>query len=526
MTSDENNGSNMAAHRVRLGRESSHSRRADAERARWLEIWNIAWEMEAKRRGKCLSLSERSAFAARFRELIATLKERHGSRSARLGDILTQAADSAADKELARARGCPRNLLRDFQHRPDERTDRVTSKNLKALRQPDYRIDRFTSENPKALRGKLLDWLWVAEALAQALGRDPRREVIYLYDEARLHAPVVGRQPAGLADEYEAIFASLAARLNAIAADVARRHEAAAYYECCDKLHAAWHNGEVIEADGWATRFNRFEFADGGWVNGDDGPYFEDPCARSVLGPVGELIIHTPLARVSLCFVDVDEPLREAGISGEWASIELDVHLAIRPDADDPRQAGALMLHPFVASYDESLGREELPSRWWRAFPQIAHPIPDDQCTRVLTEAIPPPPDQHHERAIRLAVERLGQIRLLPLTGEACQAWLSFGANPLEPLFDPFFWAGEPWDLCGEDAKVSAPVGTLAGHVQYNLAMAAAADKLPMRLDQLLEADAVRKVTALRATLAAKREGYERLLLEAPGLASTEEQGE
>lgn len=285
MKTPKSNLISLDERRRSLGLETSHSRRAAAEKKRWLEIWCDAWSLEGQRRGKCISSSDRLAFAARVRTLVTQLQDQHGARSGRITSTLEDASLAAADPDLARERGCPDRLL------------------PAATKSREYRIDRFTSSEPKSLRGKLADWLWVVEALARTLGRDFRREVITLYDEARNLRVAADRSASGLADEYDAVFAALSERLSGIAAAVAREHDVAAYYECCDKLHAAWHDGSVIESDGWAQRFNRYEFADAGWVEADDGSYWDDVAARSPLGPVGELLIHAPLARVSLCFV-------------------------------------------------------------------------------------------------------------------------------------------------------------------------------------------------------------------------------
>lgn len=493
MTTEDSNLVSLDERRRALGLDTSHSRRAAAEKNRWLEIWGEAWNLEEQRRGKCISHSDRLAFAARVRMLVSQIQDQHGARSGRITAALDDAAVAAADPELARQRGCPARLL-----------SAVTKTR-------EYRIDRFTAPDPKMLRGKLADWLWVVEALARTLGRDFRREVMTLY-EARNIRVSTDRAVAGLAEEYDAVFASLSGRLSEIAAAVAREHDVAAYYECCDKLHAAWHDGSVIESDGWAQRFNRYDFADAGWVEANDGSYWEDVAARSPLGPVGELIIHTPLARVSLCFVETDEAMRADGFPGEWASMELDIHLALRPDADDPRQCAALLLHPFIAVHDAELGTEKADRRWWRVVPQVALDPVDEQWKSLLREAVPPPYDQHHERAARLAAEHSGGMRLLPMSGDACQAWLSFGANPEAPLFDAFFWHDTSAVEVDPRAVVSAPFGTLAGHIQFNLIMAAAAEEFTSRIDQLLAADAARKVAAMQRLLAQKKAAYEQRL--------------
>ena len=501
MTDDEGNVVSLDARRPARAGDTSHSRRAVAEKQRWLEIWREGWTQEERRRGKRSSHADRVAFAARVRVLVREVQERHGARSGRISAVVERAIGNASDPAQARARGCPERLI-----------GRLCSTR-------DYRIDRFVSRDPKALRGKLVDWLWMIESLAVELGRSVHREIISAYDEARFLQPAFTEMAsAGIAEEYEAIFSGLSERLQAIAATVARQHNLAAYYECCDKMHAAWFDGKIIENDTWFDRFNRFEFQDGGWVATNDGSYWDDPVARSPLGPVCELLVHAPLARIRLCYVEPHEEMRNDGFPGEWASLEVDVHLAVRPDVEDPREAGALLLHPFVAVYEAELGREARADRWWRGVPQVAIDPVEERWFKLLLDAVPPAHDQHVDRAVDLARQHSGECRLLPLTGEACQAWLSFGANMSAPDFDHYFWhAPEATDV-DPRAIVSAPVGTLAGYIQFNLVMAEAAGEGADRIDRLLAADACRKVAAMRSILEVKRQGYEEWLsLAIPG---------
>jgi hypothetical protein len=357
-----------------------------------------------------------------------------------------------------------------------------------------------------------VDWLWVVEALAGELQRDTRREVIRFIDEPRQPSARGSGTDTELAQTFDAIFQDLSDRLSDIAAKVARRHEVAAYYECCDKMHAAYVDGGIVEDDGGAHRFNRYEFRDGGWVDLRDGAYWDDPAARSPLGPIGEVLVHTPLARVSFCFVDFEESaLKNADLPGEWASLELDIHLAIRPDVEDPRQAGALLIHPFVAVYDKEIQHtpEKKDARWWSSWPQVALDHVDERWVAVLSEAIRPPSDQHMERAAAITRSHLGEARLIPLSGEACQTWLSFGANSSAPDFGEYFWHDTAAAALHAADVVSAPAGTLAGFVQYNLLMAAETGNRESRIDQALDRDAKSKVTALKRLLDTKRREFQ-----------------
>lgn len=494
MSGGDSNIISLDAHRRQEGAETPHSRRADSEKRRWLGIWSEAWTAQERRRGKRISQTDRQAFAARVRVLVNQLTDKQGLRAGKVTAALEQARSAAMDPVALRARGCPERLL------------------AVAMKDREYRIDRFTSANPKNLRGKLADWLWVVESLANLLGRDPRREVIFFYDEARHYSiSKIADQENSLGDEYDAVFEALSKRLSGIVTAVARRFDAAAYYECCDKMHAAWHNGEVVENDGWALRFNRFEFTDANWVEVDDGAYWENPIARSPLGPVGELIIHAPMARVPLSYVQIDE-VEDAPIHPGAYSLVLDVHLAIRPEVDDPRDAAALLLHPFIAVHDQDLAPDQTQDDWWRVLPEVAiYPGEGELVQRIFDEARPAS-DQHIERALAVSRKRAGHMRLLPLDGNACQAWLSFGANDEMPQFMEFFWFNPVATDVDVRSVVSAPAGTIAGHIQFNLIMAAACEAADERLDQLLVRDASRKVSAVRHLLAEKKLNYERHL--------------
>lgn len=492
MTEKNNNILRFYSRWAQAEPETPRTRRAEAEHRRWLEIWSEAWTAEVQRRGKLVAPSTRQAFAARIRVLVKQLTQVHGARAGKITAVLEGASASAVNVAALKARNCPKQLLGA------------------ASKEREYRIDRFTSANPKNLRGKLADWLWVVEAMAKALGRDPRREVIFFYDEARLYTvrdDVSGE--SGLGDEYDAIFEALSERLNGIATSVARKFDVATYYECCEKMHAAWHSGTVIENDGWALRFNRLEFADANWVDVYDGSYSDNPVERSPLGPVGELLIHAPIARVTLSRLHVGSGESEDIYPGFY-SLEFDVHLAIRPDVDDSRQSAALLVHPLIAFHDKDLTVDEAHDDWWRIVPQVAIANEEGELQQRILDAEWPASDPHIAHARALARQRVGHMRLLPLSGDVCREWLSFGANDNAPQFLDFIWHNP--GAVDERCVVSAPAGTIAGHIQFNLIMAAASEATDKRLDQLLCKDAERKVSAIRRLLAEKKTNYERYL--------------
>lgn len=494
MTEENNNILWFDARRAQAGAETPRTRRAEAEHRRWLEIWSEAWTAEVQRRGKMVPPSTRQAFAARIRVLVKQLTQAHGARAGKITAVLEDARAAAVNVAALKARNCPMHLLGA------------------ASKEREYRIDRFTSANPKNLRGKLADWLWLVEALAKALGRDARREVIFFYDEARFYTIRDDEsRESGLGDEYDAIFEALSERLSGIATSVARKFDVATYYECCEKMHAAWHVGKVIENDGWALRFNRFEFADANWVDVYDGSYSDSPVERSPLGPVAELLIHAPIARVALSRLHVGSGESEDIYPGFY-SLELDVHLAIRPDVDDPRQSAALLIHPLIVFYDEDLNADEAHDDWWRIVPQVAIATGEGELQQRIFDAEWPASDPHIAHARAVARKRVGHMRLLALNGDVCREWLSFGANDNAPEFLDFIWYDPGATDVDERSVVSAPAGTIAGHIQFNLIMAAACEATDKRLDQLLGKDAERKVSAIRRLLAEKKMNYERHL--------------
>jgi hypothetical protein len=122
--------------------------------------------------------------------------------------------------------------------------------------------------------------------------------------------------------------------------------------------------------------------------------------------------------------------------------------------------------------------------------------------------------DQHMERATKMARKHVGKFCLMPLTGTACQAWLSFGSNTVAKEFTEFFWHAPATSENHTDI-VSAPSGTLAGHIQFNLIMADADGQGPERIDRRLAADATRKTEALKMLLGRKRLNYESRLEDA-----------
>ena len=166
MTEETSNVIPFADHRAQPSNVSQHSKRAAAEHKRWLEIWHEAWVDEGARRGKSLPAKERRALASHIQRMAAEIKIMHGSRSGKIAAVLAGAIQMTKDE--ARARGCPQKVI-----------DAST-----AVRE--YRIERFTNSDPKLLRGKLLDWLRVTELLAELLNRNPKREIILLYDESRM----------------------------------------------------------------------------------------------------------------------------------------------------------------------------------------------------------------------------------------------------------------------------------------------------------------------------------------------------
>lgn len=341
-----------------------------------------------------------------------------------------------------------------------------------------------------------------------------------MYDESRIQYKNVRKSE--ISDVYDEIFHSLSKILQNVVTSVAQGHDAAAYYECCDKMHAAWLDGEIVEDDGFYSRFKRNEFEQFGWIDVSGSTDWADPTARSPLGLSGEILIHTPLARVTLGRADVTDDMRDRGVVGDFVFVELDIHLAIRPDIDDPRDAGALILHPFVASLDEELSNlgAKKPSRWWNDFPQVSLELTDNTLVQHILRKGNVIADQHLARAISLSAGHVDQLRIVPLSKDTCQAWLSFGSNSAANDFEEFFWA----DAAGSsNAKelVSAPSGTLAGKIQTNLVLADACGRPSVRLDKLLAADAQRKTEALRRLLARKKQNFEARLSEA-GLSSFE----
>jgi hypothetical protein len=186
-------------------------------------------------------------------------------------------------------------------------------------------------------------------------------------------------------------------------------------------------------------------------------------------------------------------------------SLELEIHLVLRPDAQEPGEAGGLLIYPYVGlaggAGEES---QEDPARRFRG--SVVPTEFSKEGLRFLEKQLPRPSSPYLEDQRRLAFAHCGEIRIEPLTAQTCREWLSAAGGNLNTEFAEFFsWPGG--DLATDQPSVLPPF-TLGAALQMNLLIPDSSEQVCERIDQLLDREAARKVASARAALEERKAAY------------------